>query len=190
MGFGFRVFRKNVIGCYLLAWLIIIRSQTWVGLFVSCWYRIQFGLKICKTELDPGSKTSVCTRGESKPERPETPFRQKNRCRYGVPVRVSSTLICRLFVFVQLKFFCHVVINKTFCRRMSVPQKICEIRCGAKGWDESQWGFSFNGVENGLLLRMIYHTEHLKPISDCGRTVFLFACEQQFKPNLQGSQVI
>jgi len=55
---------------------------------------------------------------------------------------------------------------------MSVPQKICEIQCGAKGWDESQWGFSFYSVENGLLLRMIYHTERLKPISDCGRTVF------------------
>jgi len=55
---------------------------------------------------------------------------------------------------------------------MSVPQKICEIRCGAKGWDESQWGFSFYGVENGLLLRTIYHTERLKPFSDCGRTVF------------------
>jgi len=54
---------------------------------------------------------------------------------------------------------------------MSIPQKICEIRCGAKGWDESQW-FSFYGVENGLLLRATYHTERLKPFSDCGRTVF------------------
>ena len=58
---------------------------------------------------------------------------------------------------------------------MSVPQKICEIRCGAKGWDESQCGFSFYGVENGLLLRLIYHTERLKPFWDCGRTVF-FLC--------------
>ena len=55
---------------------------------------------------------------------------------------------------------------------MSVPQKICEIRCGAKGWDESQWGFFLYGFENGLLLRIIYHTERLKPFSDCGRTVF------------------
>ena len=54
---------------------------------------------------------------------------------------------------------------------MSVPQKICEIRCSANGSDESQCGFSFYGVENGLLLRMIYHTERLKPFSDCGRTV-------------------
>jgi len=29
-----------------------------------------------------------------------------------------------------------------------------------------------DGVENGLLLRMIYHTERLKPFSDCGRTAF------------------
>jgi len=55
---------------------------------------------------------------------------------------------------------------------MSVPQKMCEIRCGAKGWDESQCGFSSYGVENGLLLRMIHHTERLKPFSNCGRTVF------------------
>ena len=40
------------------------------------------------------------------------------------------------------------------------------------GWDESQW-FSFYGVGNGLLLRLNYHTECLKPFSECGRTVFL-----------------
>jgi len=37
------------------------------------------------------------------------------------------------------------------------------IRCGAKCWDESQWGFPFYGVENELLLRIICHTERLKP---------------------------
>jgi len=51
-------------------------------------------------------------RGESKPERPGTPFRWKNRCRHGVPVRVSSTLICRLFVFVQFKFFAMSLLTK------------------------------------------------------------------------------
>jgi len=33
----------------------------------------------------------------------------------------------------------------------------------AHGWDESQWGFSFYGVENELFLRIICHTERLKP---------------------------
>jgi len=37
------------------------------------------------------------------------------------------------------------------------------IRCGAKCWDKSQWGFSFYGVENELLLRIICHRERLKP---------------------------
>ena len=36
------------------------------------------------------------------------------------------------------------------------------IRCSAKCWDESQWGFSFYGVDNELLLRIICHTERLK----------------------------
>jgi len=31
---------------------------------------------------------------------------------YGVPVRVSSTLICRLFVFVQLKFLAMSLLTK------------------------------------------------------------------------------
>ena len=35
-----------------------------------------------------------------------------NRCLYGVPVRVSSTLICRLFVFVQIKFFAMSLLTK------------------------------------------------------------------------------
>ena len=37
------------------------------------------------------------------------------------------------------------------------------IRCSAKCWDESQRGFSFYSVENELLLRIICHTERLKP---------------------------
>jgi len=35
------------------------------------------------------------TRGECKPERPGTPFRSKNYCRYGVPVRISRRLVLR-----------------------------------------------------------------------------------------------
>ena len=31
---------------WLLAWILFIRSQTWVGLLVSCWYRIKSGFKI------------------------------------------------------------------------------------------------------------------------------------------------
>ena len=62
------------------------------------------------------------------------------------------------------------MLNKNVC--LSICLRKCEIRCGAKGWDESQWWFSFCGVENGLLFRMIYDTEHLKLFSDCGRTVF------------------
>jgi len=37
------------------------------------------------------------------------------------------------------------------------------IRCSTTCWDESQWGFSFYSVENELLLRIICHTERLKP---------------------------
>jgi len=33
----------------------------------------------------------------------------------------------------------------------------------AQCWDESQRGFSFYSVENELLLRIIFHTESLKP---------------------------
>jgi len=50
----------------------------------------------------------VATRGESKPEQPGAQFRWNNYCRYGVPLRVSSTLIviCICFsVFVQFTFF-------------------------------------------------------------------------------------
>jgi len=36
------------------------------------------------------------------------------------------------------------------------------IRRSAKCWDESQWGFSFYGVENERLLRIICHTQRLK----------------------------
>ena len=45
--------------CCLLAWYVFMRSQIGVGLLVSCWYRIRsgFGLKICKTGLEPDSKT-------------------------------------------------------------------------------------------------------------------------------------
>jgi len=54
-------------------------------------------------------RTCLCTqvsRGESKPERSGTPFRWKNYCRYGVPLRVSSTLlsICSA-AFVRFTFF-------------------------------------------------------------------------------------
>ena len=38
------------------AWLIFMRSQAGVGLFVSCWYPIRVGLKICKIDLDLDSK--------------------------------------------------------------------------------------------------------------------------------------
>jgi len=37
------------------------------------------------------------------------------------------------------------------------------VRCSTKCWDESLWEFSFYGVENELLLRIICHTERLKP---------------------------
>jgi len=33
----------------------------------------------------------------------------------------------------------------------------------AQSWDESQWGFSFYGIKNELLLRIFCHTERLKP---------------------------
>jgi len=43
-------------------------------------------------EMALSGEEGVRTKGESKPERPGTPFRWKNYCRYGVPLRVSSTL--------------------------------------------------------------------------------------------------
>jgi len=73
------------------------------------------------------------------------------------------------FCFCSIHIFCYAV-NKTFYRRTNVrPQKINQIRCNAKCWYESQWGFSFYGVENELLLRIISHTERLKPFQITGR---------------------
>ena len=48
----------------MFAWFIFMRSQTGIGLLVSCYYRSHsgFGLKICKTGLDPGTKKLVRTR--------------------------------------------------------------------------------------------------------------------------------
>jgi len=61
---------------------------------------------------------------------------------------------------------------------LSVPQKICEIRCGAKGWDESQWGFflwrwEWTIVTYNLSHRMSDAVLRLREDS------LLFACEQR-----------
>jgi len=62
LDFDFLFAEKTLAYC-LFAWRIFMRSQTRAGLLVSCWYRIRsgFGLKICKTGLDPGQKIRVGT---------------------------------------------------------------------------------------------------------------------------------
>ena len=58
-GFGFCVCWKNLTSCFLGLDLCGV-SQTGDGVLAFCWYRIHsgFGLKICKTELDPDFKIS------------------------------------------------------------------------------------------------------------------------------------
>jgi len=70
--------------------------------------------------------------------------------------------ICSIHIF-------YYAVNKTFYRRTDVrPQNLSQIRCSAKCWDEWQCGFSFYGVENESLLRVICHTERLKPFQTTG----------------------
>jgi len=49
-------------------------------------------------------------------------------------------------------------LTKDLCRRMS-----------AKDWSEWPWAFSFYGVENWLLLRIMCGTKRLNHFSDCTR---------------------
>jgi len=147
--------------------MLIPRSPVvWFATVNSIWHSVCFHVisrdKFFRWGLNLGK-----VRGESQPERrcgegiiASTAFRLEFQVRYYVFV----------FLFLFNSHFCYAV-NKTFYRRTNVrPQKISQIRCSAKFWDESQWEFSFYGIENELLLRIICHTERLKPFQITGGT--------------------
>jgi len=104
-------------------------------------------------------------------------------------LRVSSTLICRLFVFVQLKIFAMSLLTKHSAEEWVYLRKY--VKYGAAQRVE------MNHNEDSLFmaLKMDYVTYDLshrtsEAVCRLREDSLHFACDQQFKPNPQGSQAI